>query len=142
MIKPVLPFLLFAAFLATPAAAGPAEQPARAHFKAIGAGDVDALITHYAPNATLQWVGGPLDGAYAGVSAIREVWTRFARNAPLKVTVGRLEESANDKGATVTADVQFQGGSTIKVRYVLVYREGRLVDEVWQIDPGLPVTAY
>lgn len=141
MLKPTLTLALFAA-LSFNAFAGPAEEAARAHFAAIGAGRVDAIMAQYAPNATFQWVGGPLDGAYVGVERIRDVWARFAKNAPLEVTVARLEESSNDKGATVTAQVQFQGSNTLKVRYVLVYRDGKLVDEVWQIDPKPALSAY
>lgn len=140
MHKITLPFLLFATFSLT-AEAGPAED-ARAHFDAIAAGQVDAIMGQYAPNATFQWVGGPLDGAYMGEDRIRDVWSRFAKNAPYTVTVARLEESGNEKGATVTANVQFQGKNTVKVRYVLVYRDGRLVSEVWQVDPKLAIGGY
>ncbi|MFG1351441.1 hypothetical protein [Xanthobacter autotrophicus] len=47
-----------------------------------------------------------------------------------------LSEAANPKGATVTADVAFAGKSTVKVRYVLVYRDGKLIDEIWQVNPA------
>lgn len=142
MPKPIRVAAALVAAFSCSAFAGPAEDAARAHFSAIAAGQVDSIMTQYASNAHFQWVGGPLDGAYAGAERIREVWTAFAKNAPLALTVGGLEESANDKGATVTANVQFQGKNTIKVRYVLVYRDGKLVNEVWQIDPKLAVSAY
>lgn len=122
------------------AIAGPADD-ANAHFKAIASGNVDQIMQGYADNATFQWLGGPLNGAYAGTEKIREVWAKFAKNAPLEASVSKVEESANDKGATVTANVEFKGKATIKVRYVLVYRDGKLVNEVWQIDPKL-VMAY
>lgn len=121
------------------AMAGPTDD-ANAHFKAIAAGDVEATMMGYADNAAFQWVGGPLDGAYVGSDKIKEVWSKFAKgNAPLELMVGKIDESANAKGATVTANVEFKGKTTIKVRYVLVYREGKLVNEVWQIDPKLMV---
>lgn len=123
--------------MSTLASAGPADD-ASMHFKAIAAGNVEQLMQGYADTASLQWVGGPLDGAYAGTDKLREVWGKFAKaNAPLEVSVSKLEESANPKGATVTANVEFKGKASIKVRYVLVYREGKLVNEVWQIDPKL-----
>jgi len=133
-----------ALFLAasSPVLAGPAEDAARAHFNAIGAGQVDAIMGQYASDATFQWVGGPLDGAYAGADKIKEVWAKFAKNGPYEVSLGKIEESANDKGATVTANVQFQGKAAIKVRYVLVYRGGKLVNEVWQIDPKVSLSGY
>lgn len=111
---------------------------ANTHFKAIAAGNVDQIMQGYADRASLQWVGGPLDGAYAGSDQIHEVWSKFSKaNAPLEVTVAKLEESANPKGSTVTANVEFKGKAAIKVRYVLIYREGKLANEVWQIDPKL-----
>ncbi len=127
--------------ISTLAPAAPMDD-ASAHFKAIAAGNVEQVMHDYGNNATLQWVGGPLDGAYIGDDRIREVWGKFAKaNAPLELSVSKLEESANPKGATVTANVEFKGKAAIKVRYVLVYREGKLVNEVWQIDPKL-MTSY
>lgn len=128
-----------AAFLSVslPALSGPADE-ANAHFQAIAGGDVDKIMSAYGSDAVFQWVGGPLDGAYQGAEAIRGVWGKFAKaNAPLTVSVDKIAESANPKGATVTANVTLSGKSTIKVRYVLTYRDGKLVNEVWQIDPKL-----
>jgi ketosteroid isomerase-like protein len=117
--------------------AGPADD-AKAHFQAIAGGDLDKIMANYSGNAVFQWVGGPLDGTYEGAEAIRNVWSKFAKaNAPLTVTTDQVAESANPKGTTVTANVTFSGKNTIKVRYVLTYRDGRLVNEVWQIDPKL-----
>jgi ketosteroid isomerase-like protein len=127
---------------AASAFAGQAGEDARIHFSAIAAGDVATAARQYADNAVLEWVGGPLDGTYVGADKIRETWSRFAKaNPELRVTVGQVEESANPKGATVTANVQFEGKQPIKVRYVLTYRDGKLVHETWQVDPKLAVTA-
>jgi len=134
-MRHTLPLVFFGVFSLT-AHAGPADD-ARAHFEAIGAGQVETLMAHYAPEATFQWVGGPLDGAYRGVEPIREVWSKFVKNGPYAVRVAQVEESANDKGAPVTANVEFSGKNTVKVRYVLVFRGGKVVNEVWQIDPRL-----
>ncbi len=135
--------ILAAAFAVLPLSvlAGPADD-ARDHFAAIGAGNVDAIMSQYAADATLQWVGGPLNGVYVGSDKIKEVWGKFAKNGPFEVSASKIEESANDKGATVTANVEFKGKAIIKVRYVLVYREGRLVNEIWQIDPKLASGGY
>jgi hypothetical protein len=123
--------------LSAAAWAGPADD-ANNHLKAIAAGNVEQIMQGYADTAALQWVGGPLDGAYMGHDKLAEVWGKFAKgNAPLELTVNKLEESTNAKGTTVTANVEFKGKNMIKVRYVLVYRDGKLVNEVWQIDPKL-----
>ncbi len=122
--------------------AGPAED-AKAHFEAVGSGDIARLSRDYADNAQLNWIGGPLDGTYAGADQIRGVWEKFAKAVgPLKVSIDKLEESANPKGSTVSANVQFEGKQPIKVRYVLTYREGKVVSETWQIDPKLVVASH
>lgn len=48
-----------------------------------------------------------------------------------------MKENGNPAGTTVTADVVFQGKATIKVRYVMLFRDDKLIDEIWQIDPKL-----
>ena len=128
---------------ATTGFAAPVDD-ARAHFQAIGAGDVAVVMRGYADTAQLNWVGGPLDGTYASADAIRGAWEKLAKSqGPLKVSVDKLEESANPKGSTVSANVQFDGKAPIKVRYVLTFREGKIVSETWQIDPKLAVaTTY
>lgn len=108
------------------------------HINAVAAGDVSKVMANYADNAVFQWVGGPLDGVYSGRESIQGVWSKFAKgNAPLTAKIEQLSESSNPKGSTVSANVIFSGKKTLKVRYVLVYREGKLVNEVWQIDPKL-----
>ena len=118
-----------------------AETPAdaaRAHITAIAEGNVAAITAAYSPNAILEWVGGPLDGRYAAPDAIETTWTKFTKaNGPLKADITQVQEAANPNGATVTADVVFHGKAAIPVRYVLTYRDGKLVDEIWQIDPKL-----
>ena len=96
-------------FAASGAMAAPADD-AKTHFQAIGSGDLSVLMRGYADNAQFNWVGGPLDGTYASADAIRGVWEKFTKSqGPLKVSVDKLEESANPKGATVSANVQFDG---------------------------------
>jgi hypothetical protein len=46
--------------LTTAALAGPAGDAAQAHFKAVGEGDVDAIMSQYDDEATLYWAGAPL----------------------------------------------------------------------------------
>ena len=142
MKRTILSLSIFLA--ATGAAlAGPAADQANVHFRAIGAGDVAAIVGDYADSAQLTWLGGPLDGTYTGAANIRGVWEKFTKaQGPLKVSIDKLDESANPKGATVTANVQFDGKQPIKVRYVLTYREGKLVNETWQIDPKLAAGGY
>lgn len=120
--------------------AGQAAHDASTHFQAVASGDLSILMRGYSDAAQLQWLGGPLDGSYAGSEAIRGVWEKFGKaQGVLKATVQALEESANPKGSTVTANVLFAGKAPIKVRHVLVYRDKLIVSETWQIDPKLNV---
>ena len=101
---------------------------AQRRIAAIAAGDTAAVMGSYADNAVLEWVGGPLDGRYAGQAAIGGVWGKFiAAQGPMQTRIGQVLESANPRGQTVVADVAFAGRMTVKVRYVMTYREGRLV---------------
>ncbi len=101
-------------FVSATILAGPAGDSAQAHFKAIDGGQVDALMAQYHDQATLHWVGGPLDGTYTGKEQLREVWSKFTgTQGTLVVKVSELRESANPKGITVTANVIFSGQNKI-----------------------------
>jgi len=127
--------------MSTGAFASQITDDASLHFKAIANGDVLLLMRGYDNDVNLQWVGGPLDGLYKGDSRVRELWAKFsAAQGQLEHKVSDLQESMNPKGSTVTANVEFKGKATIKVRYVLTYRDGKIVNEVWQIDPKLAVS--
>ncbi|OYX70866.1 MAG: hypothetical protein B7Y95_14380 [Rhizobiales bacterium 32-66-11] len=119
------------------ALAGPAEDLAKSRIDAIAGADLAAVTAAYGPTATLHWVGGPLDGTYSQPGKIKEVWSKFfAAQGAQKATVAATAEAANPKGGTVSVDVTFAGKNTVKVRYVLLYRDGKLVDEIWQVNPA------
>ena len=123
--------------IAAPAFATTGEDLAKARINELAKGDVAAITAAYGPSATLQWIGGPLDGTYAAPDKLKEVWTKFTTaQGEQKATVATMSEAANPKGMTVTADVAFAGKNTVKVRYVIVYRDGKIVDEIWQVNPA------
>lgn len=136
-------FALLCCMGAATAFAGPLdEKKAEAHLRAVAAGDVEALMRDYAEDACLDWVGGPLDGRHRGRAAIREVWKKFAAlndGQPRPARVGRLAQQANPGGATLAAAAEYGGKTPVKVWHVLVYRDGQLSTEVWQIAPALQV---
>lgn len=138
MFAMALAAMLALASATAPAFAGPAADAAQRRIAAISTGDVATLTAGYADSATLEWVGGPLDGSYRGTAAIGAIWTRFAQaQGPLQARIGDIVESANPRGQTVAVNVVFSGRAMVKVRYVVVLRDGRVVNEVWQIDPAL-----
>jgi hypothetical protein len=58
----------------------------------------------------------------------------------LKLTLAKVEESTNPKGSTVSANVLFEGKTPIRVRYILTFRDGKIANEIWQIDPKLVIS--
>lgn len=128
---------LMAALAASPATAATPLELARRHISAVAAGDITKITADYTDQSWLSWVGGPLDGTYLGSAQIAATWTKFSKLAPLRATVRTIHVSGNPMGATVVADVLFRGKTTIKVRYVMLYRGQHLVDEIWQIDPKI-----
>lgn len=135
--------LLTCLVVASLATAGPLDdKKAAAHLRATAAGDVEALMRDYADDAWLDWVGGPLDGRYRGKQAIRAVWEKFAAQndgQPRPARFGRIEQYAHPQGVTLAASAEYGGKTTARVRHVLVYRDGELSTEIWQIAPALNV---
>jgi hypothetical protein len=135
--------ILLCSMISAAALAGPLEEKmAETHLKAIAAGDVEALMRDYAEDAWMDWVGGPLDGRYRGKAAIRDVWKKWdALNdgKPRQARLGKLSQYANPKGVSVEAGAEYVGKATVKVWHVLVYRDGELATEIWQIAPAIKV---
>jgi hypothetical protein len=143
MIRPLLTPLFLLFITVFPATAGPLDEArARAHLEAVAAGNLDALMRDYAPDAYMDWVGGPLDGRYQGEAAIRLVWQKFIASnegQPRTAKFGKLEPYANPKGATIEAAAIYGGKTPVKVWHALTYRDGVLTTEIWQISPTLEV---
>lgn len=129
--------VLIAAIAAAPATAATPLELARRHIGAVAVGDVTRITADYTDQSWLSWVGGPLDGTYFGLKQIGAAWAKFSKLAPLRATVRTIHVYGNPMGSTVVADVLFRGKTTIKVRYVMLYRGQHLIDEIWQIDPNI-----
>lgn len=140
--KLIASFVLLSTF-AQPAVAGPLDEAkAKAHLEAVAAGDIDTLMRDYAPDAYMDWVGGPLDGRYQGKEAIRTVWQKFIaanEGKPRTATFSELEPYANPKGASIEGSAIYGGKTPVKVWHVLTYRDGVLVTEIWQVAPTLKI---
>jgi len=134
-------FLLFG--LVQAAQAGPLDEAkAKAHLQAVASGDLDALMRDYPEDAYMDWVGGPLDGRYRGKAAIREVWKKFIANnggKPRPAKFGKLEAYGNPKGVSIAVAAEYGGEKPVNVWHVLVYRDGELATEIWQIAPAIKV---
>lgn len=120
------------------ACAGSAIDEARQHIDSIASGDVMSVLKSYQETATMQWLGGPLDGTYTGKEQLSSLWGKFTKaQGPMKINIANIAEHSNPKGSTVTADVFFNGKNDVPVHYVLSYRNGMLVNEIWQVSPSL-----
>ena len=135
--------MLFVVFCAAAAPAGAGaldEAKAKAHLAAISAGDLDAIMKDYADDAYMDWVGGGLEGRYRGKAAIAEVWKKFIANGkgePRPAVLGKLNAYSNPVGASIEVAAEYSGAAPVKVWHALVYRDGTLMTEIWQIAPGI-----
>lgn len=138
-------FAIFALLLTAtqPAFSGPLDMAkAQAHLDAVAAGNLDALMADYPEDAYMDWVGGALDGRYRGKAAIREVWKKFIaanEGKPRPAKFGKLVSYANPKGVSVETGAEYGGIKPTKAWHVLVYRDGSLDTELWQVAPALQV---
>ena len=115
-----------------------APEAMDAHIQAISSAPADLLIPQYADGARLEWIGGPLDGAYEGADAIGEAWNRFiSARGVMTAELQSYDVSENPRGRTVIASVIFRNDKTIPVRIITTYREGVIASEIWQIDPAM-----
>jgi ketosteroid isomerase-like protein len=123
--------------------AGPLDEAkAKAHLQAVAAGDMDALMRDYPADAYMDWVGGPLEGRYRGKEAIGEVWKKFIASnhgKPRPAKLGKLESHGNPKGNSFAVSAEYGGEKPVKVWHVLVYRDGELTTEIWQIAPAIKI---
>ena len=118
---------------------GPALPPqgmARYHWEAIARSDVGMTTIQYGPNAVLEWVGGPLQGRYAGPTAIAEVWTKFfIAQGSMELEVSNVQEKQEAGRQTVTARTIFKGRRAVPVDYTLTFEGNQIVAEAWRVSP-------
>lgn len=120
-----------------PSYAGDDTIRAEAYFQAITSGDAETIASFYADNAEFRWIGGPLAGFYKGKDDIKDVWKRFSAAAgKFTVEVLELNETPEGKGSAVNARVAFKGATDVPVKFILVYRDGKITSETWQVDKG------
>jgi hypothetical protein len=124
--------------------AGPLDEAkGKAHLDAVAAGDIETLMRDYAEDAYMDWIGGPLDGRYRGKAAIRAVWEKFiaANNGqPRPVKRSEIEPYTSPKGVSLEASAEYGGKTPVKVWHVLVYRDGEMTTEIWQVAPSIKVS--
>jgi hypothetical protein len=116
-------------------AASTDELRAKAYFQAIAGGNAETIASFYAEKAEFHWVGGPLAGIYKGKPQIQGVWRKFVDAAgEMKHKIVEISESRNGRISTVTAKVNFIGPKEVPVKFILMYEDGKITNEIWQVD--------
>ena len=82
---------------------------AMSHWNDIAIENASLIISEYAPNATLHWIGGPLSGNYTGIAAINATWTKFDNTYEYVVWYALVPPTVQVEGDTamVKAPLQF-----------------------------------
>ena len=113
------------------------------HWNNIAIENNTTVMQQYESNATLHWIGGPLNGTYSGISQINTTWNRFFglwsavwfyAEAPPVVTL-----SGNT--ANVSADVQFvvqNAANTSQFKYINVSYDIMYYNTGFSTSHGLP----
>ena len=125
------------------------------HWTAITTRDLNGVMSQYAPDAKLYWLGCSLEGNFTDMSSIQAQWKRFFAAQPLLcMNVSAFSVRiitgfhAGFTGAVVNARVSFccpnstytalgGCGCTVNIGLVYMLREGKwfLVDEWWAFPP-------
>lgn len=117
------------------------------HWNYISTKSLSPLTAEYNSNATLSWVGGPLNGNYSGVASIQGVWQKFFASWGAIWFFSQSEPTVSVQGnnAIVTSMIQFvaspssesQQVNYLNISYTLKYASvasaWRIYAEVWQI---------
>lgn len=108
---------------------------AEAYFNAISGGNAETITSFYADKAEFHWVGGPLAGIYTGKAQIKTAWQMFGQAAgDLDHKVMEIAESKNGRVSTVTARVNFIGPREVPVKFIMMYEDGKIINQIWQLD--------
>lgn len=109
---------------------------AQMHYREVAMGNVKEIMAQYSPKATLKWEGGRLNGTYHGKEEIEKVWKKFSATMGQSTVASHdVKVKGNMKHMTVMADVSFHGHMTVPVKSTLVYRDKKIVEEIWKVEP-------
>lgn len=120
---------------------------AYAHWNYISIENASMLLPQYTSNATLHWIGGPLNGNYQGVQNITATWNKFfkAWSSVWFYTIVPPSSQVSGNVAQVTSENQFVLTPSsnqvqvqyINVSYILNYsfmgNEWKITSETWHI---------
>ncbi len=81
---------------------------AMSHWNDIAIENASLIISEYAPNATLHWIGGPLSGNYTGITAINATWNKFDNTYEYVVWYALVPPTVQVEGDTAMAKAPLQ----------------------------------
>lgn len=120
------------------------ENLAFSHWNNIAIENNTTVMQQYESNATLHWIGGPLNGVYSGLAQINETWNKFfglwsavwfyAEAPPVVIISGNT--------ANVSANIQFvvqNSANTSQFKYINVTYNIMYFNTGFSNSKGLPV---
>ena len=129
------------------------EDFAYTHWNNIALRNLNNLNGEYTSDATLHWIGGPLNGNYLTITQILDTWTQFF-NAWERIWYYTESVTSSQSGNNVTISATVNWALTanenlvpaykeIKTSYKLVYNieadTPRIIEETWQITGASPL---
>ena len=124
------------------------------HWNYISDRDISSLMSQYTTNATLDWIGGPLNGTYSGTSSIEGVWQKFFSDwsSIWFLSQGQPSVTVTGNVSSVSAKIQFtaspaaspQQVNYLNISYTLHYIEQssawHIYAEEWMITGAGPLS--
>jgi hypothetical protein len=122
------------------------DNLAYSHWSAITARNITGVMSQYASDSKLYWLGGSLNGNFTDSAGIQSEWTKFfGASSEVYMNVTNFKSRSSGANLVVTANLVFflvhPETTTTKapINYALVYasRDSKwvLVEEWWSIRP-------
>ncbi len=119
------------------------ENLAFSHWNNIAIENSTTVMDQYASNATLYWIGGPLNGTYSGTAQINSTWNKFFGLWSAVWFYAESPPTVNVSGntASVKADVQFivqSSSNSSQFKYINVTYDLEYYSTGLNVKTGIP----
>ena len=120
------------------------ENLAFSHWNNIAIENNTSVMKQYDSNATLKWIGGPLNGTYSGIAQINTTWNKFFTAWSAVWFYAETPPSITLKGnvANVSANVQFvvqNSANLSQFKYINVSYDILYYNTGFETTSGMPV---
>ncbi len=124
------------------------------HWNYISDRDISSLMSQYTSNATLDWIGGPLNGTYSGTASIEGVWQKFfsgwssiwflSQGQPSVIVTGNVSSVSARIQFTASPAASPQQVNYLNISYTLHFiehaSEWHIYAEEWMIKGAGPLS--